>query len=257
VGDERSAFQLYPAIDIHDGQCVRLLQGDYASSTVYGRSPRAMAERWLAAGATFLHVVDLDAAKVGTAVNREAIVEVLRAASEAGARVQVGGGIRDEAAIADWLDQGAARCVVGTAALDGEWVARMVDKFGAEAIVAGLDGRDGRLAVKGWLEQTDVELTDVAERLAAAGVRHALVTDVRRDGTLTGANLDLALTVQRRSGLRCIASGGIRHLSDVLAARDAGLAGAIVGRSLYDGTLNLAEAIRHLERLGAEGGGAC
>ncbi|WP_067931764.1 1-(5-phosphoribosyl)-5-[(5-phosphoribosylamino)methylideneamino]imidazole-4-carboxamide isomerase [Alicyclobacillus kakegawensis] len=242
-------FTLYPAIDVHDGQCVRLLQGDYGASTVYGRSPRAMAERWLTAGARFLHVVDLDAAKSGTAVNRRAILEVLAAAAESGARVQVGGGIRDERSLAGWLEAGAARCVIGTAALDSQWVEQMVKTYGSDALVVGLDGRDGRLAVKGWLEQTDVPLIEVANRLAAVGVRHALVTDVQRDGTLTGANLELASSIQEASGLACIASGGIRSLTDVLAARDAGLAGVIAGRSLYDGTLDLAQTLSAL-RLG-------
>ncbi|WP_026961869.1 1-(5-phosphoribosyl)-5-[(5-phosphoribosylamino)methylideneamino]imidazole-4-carboxamide isomerase [Alicyclobacillus herbarius] len=256
-GDGVQAFILYPAIDVHDGQCVRLLQGDYESSTVYGKSPREMAERWLQAGANFLHVVDLDAAKSGAAVNRQAILGVLQAAGEVGARVQVGGGIRDERALAAWLEAGATRCIIGTAALDTAWVERMVRIYGGESLVVGLDGRDGQLAVKGWVEQTDVPLVEVARRLAAVGVRHALVTDVRRDGTLQGANLELAAGIQAESGLACIASGGIRDVSDVLAAQNAGLAGAIAGRSLYDGTLNLQTALAELRTCTQRGNGRC
>lgn len=236
-------FDLIPAIDILGGVCVRLFQGDYAAKTEYSADPRAVAERWLEQGARWLHVVDLDGARSGAAVNAGVIAEVVRRAAEVSARVQVGGGIRDHDTIARWLDQGVARCVIGTAALDTAWMEEAVARFGAEALVAGLDGRAGKVAVRGWLEQTEADMTEVAARLAAVGVRWALVTDVERDGTLRGANVALAQEVQRRSGLRAIASGGVRSLDDVLAALRAGLAGAIAGRSLYDGTLDLRHAL--------------
>lgn len=239
-------FNIFPAIDVLGGACVRLLRGDYDAKTEYSKHPRAVAERWLAAGARFLHVVDLDAAKAGHPVNQTPIQDVFHAATEVGASVQVGGGVRDWDAIANWLNWGATRCIVGTAALTPGFMAEAVKRFGSEALVVGLDGRGGKVAVRGWLDQTDVDMVDAATALHRDGVLHALVTDVDRDGTLQGANLELAVRIQSESGLRAIASGGIRNLEDVLAARDAGLAGAIAGRSLYDGTLDLDAAIAAL-----------
>lgn len=243
-------FELLAAIDILDGACVRLLRGDYAAKTEYARDPAAAADRWLAQGARWLHVVDLDGAKAGRPVNEAAVRAVVARAAVYGARVEVGGGIRSADDIARWLDAGADRCVLGTAALDPAWMAEMVERFGAEALVAGLDGRGGKVAVRGWLEQTDVSIPEMARQLAAVGVRWALVTDVERDGTLAGANLTLAVQVQE-AGLQAIASGGIRSLDDVLAAHQCGLAGAVCGRSLYDGTLDLAAALAALKGVGA------
>ena len=239
------SFTLYPAIDILGGACVRLFKGDYDASTTYEADPRKVAERWLEAGGRFLHVVDLDAAKSGSPVNQGVIRDIVQLAGQVGASVQVGGGIRDEAAVAKWLEVGVSRCVLGTASLDTELMERLVRQFGADKLVAGLDGRDGKLAVRGWIEQTEVRLVDIAARLYDLGVAHALVTDVQRDGTLGGPNLDLAKEVAG-TGMAAIASGGVRNLEDVLAAQQAGLAGAIAGRSLYDGTLNLAAALKAL-----------
>ncbi len=238
-------FTLYPAIDILGGACVRLFKGDYEASTTYEANPRKVAERWLSQGARFLHVVDLDAAKSGSPVNRDVIRDIVKLTDAAGANVQVGGGVRDEVALDEWLQIGVTRCVIGTAALDTSLMERLVERFGGDKIVIGLDGRDGKLAVRGWVEQTDISLVDVARRLYHLGIRSALVTDVHKDGTLQGPNLDLARAVSE-TGLAAIASGGVRNLDDVLAAREAGLAGAIAGRSLYDGTLNLAEALKTL-----------
>ncbi|MCL6452341.1 MAG: 1-(5-phosphoribosyl)-5-[(5-phosphoribosylamino)methylideneamino]imidazole-4-carboxamide isomerase [Alicyclobacillus sp.] len=245
-----SAFTLYPAIDILGGRCVRLLRGDYRSATTYGADPRRTAEHWLAEGARFLHVVDLDAARSGQPENQSAVTAILQAAASVGAKVQVGGGVRDLDTMAAWLNLGVARCVVGTAALQPGWVEGAVRRFGAEALVVGLDGRGGRMAVRGWEEQTDVPLVDVARRLADVGAVHALVTDVDRDGALTGPNLELAGHVAAQ-GLRAIASGGIRSLEDVQAAKQAGLAGAIAGRAIYEGRLNVREALAWLETEGA------
>jgi len=238
-----SPFTLYPAIDVLGGACVRLFQGDYAQKTAYGDNPAHVATRWLSAGARWLHVVDLDAAKSGTSVNHDAIAAIVEQAQSVGASVQVGGGIRTHDAIAGWLNAGVTRCVIGTAARDVAWMAEAVSRFGSEALVVGLDGRGGRLAVNGWLEQTDVALVDIARQLADVGVRHALVTDVDRDGAMVGANLALASEIVSASGLQAIASGGVRNLADVLEAKRAGLAGAIAGRSLYDGTLDVSAAL--------------
>jgi phosphoribosylformimino-5-aminoimidazole carboxamide ribotide isomerase len=240
---QHAPFELYPAIDVLGGRCVRLTQGDYAAKTEYSDNPRQVAERWLAAGSRWLHVVDLDGAKTGSSVNAQPIAEVIQAAREVGAQVQVGGGIREFDAIDRWLSAGASRCIIGTRALDTAWMEAAVRRFGADALVAGLDGRGGRVAVRGWIDQTDIGIVDIARQLADVGVRWALVTDVERDGTLTGANLELARDVQERGGLFAIASGGVRSLDDILAARAHGLAGAIVGRALYDGTMDLAQAL--------------
>jgi phosphoribosylformimino-5-aminoimidazole carboxamide ribotide isomerase len=238
-----SAFDLLPAIDLLGGRCVRLFQGDYGAATEYATDAAAVAARWLEAGARWLHVVDLDAARSGTTQNGDAIRAIVKEATRAGARVEVGGGIRDHEAIDRWLSLGVARCVIGTQALDVEWMAQAVNRFGADCVVAGLDGRGGKVAVRGWMEQTDAGIPETAAQLAAVGVRWALVTDVERDGTLSGANLGLAQAVQA-AGLRALASGGVHTLADILAARAAGLAGVVVGRALYDGTIDLAEAVR-------------
>lgn len=237
-------FELYPAIDILGGSCVRLHQGDYAEKTEYSKDPRQIAARWLSQGARWLHVVDLDAAKSGTMVNAQVISDIVQMAAEVGAKVQVGGGIRTHQALSNWLHQGVTRCVVGTAALDTVWMKEAVSQFGSESLIVGLDGREGKLAVKGWIEQTEILLNDIAMQLAEVGVKYALVTDVSRDGTLAGANLALASSIQNESGLAVLASGGIRHLDDVLAAQTAGLAGAIIGQSLYTGSLDLGAAVR-------------
>lgn len=241
-------FTLYPAIDLLGGSCVRLFKGDYEQKTAYSDEPAEVARRWLAAGARFLHVVDLDAAKSGLPTNQSAILQIVAEASAYGASVQVGGGIRSYDAIAAWLDAGVTRCVIGTAARRVDWMEKAVARFGSDAIVVGLDGRNGQLAVNGWVEQTNVSLVSIAKQLAEVGVRHALVTDVDKDGTLTGANLTLARDIQA-TGLKAIASGGIRDCADILAAAQSGLFGAIAGRSLYDGTLNLAETLHALADL--------
>ncbi len=236
-------FTLFPAIDILQGACVRLLKGDYEASTQYNASPANQAGKWLDEGAKWLHVVDLDGAKSGYSVNEQVVSEIVRAAGMSHAHVQVGGGIRTYEAIDRWIQVGVARVIIGTAAENVEWMAGAVERFGQDAIVVGLDGRQGKLAVDGWTKQTETSLDGLGAALHAIGVRHALVTDVDKDGTLSGANLNLASKVQSASGLSVIASGGIRNLDDVLAAKALGLAGAIVGRSLYDGTLNLQEAL--------------
>lgn len=240
-------FDLYPAIDILHGQCVRLLKGDYDAKTEYADDPAEMAAKWIEQGARWLHVVDLNGAKSGHVENHEAITKIVRLASAASVSVQVGGGIRDLDTFARWMDLGVTRCVVGTAALDAQFISAALAEFGADALALGLDGRGGKLAVRGWLEQTELSLVDLAKSLFELGARFALVTDVDRDGTLAGANVQLAQTIQAQSGLQCLASGGIRDLDDVLAAKRAGLAGAIVGKSLYAGTLRVDEALQALE----------
>lgn len=239
-------FTLYPAIDILGGRCVRLQKGDYGQKTDYSDFPEAVAQTWCRAGTTFLHVVDLDGAKDGHSVNEAVVQSIVSAANAFGVSVQVGGGIRNREAIARWLDAGVARVVLGTVSRDVSLMGSFVEEFGPERIVAGLDGRDGKLAVTGWLEQTETSIVDLAAALADVGVAHALVTDVDRDGTGMGANLDLAVSVQR-TGLKAIASGGIADADDIFAAADAELCGAIVGKALYDGHVDLADVLFRLK----------
>ncbi|MCF8564036.1 1-(5-phosphoribosyl)-5-[(5-phosphoribosylamino)methylideneamino]imidazole-4-carboxamide isomerase [Alicyclobacillus tolerans] len=237
------AFDVYPAIDILGGECVRLLRGDYNAKTQYSKDPVEMAKKWLDAGAKWLHVVDLDGAKSGTGENVNIIADIARQAEVYGARLEVGGGIRTHDSISRWMEAGVTRCVIGTAAMDEAFMEQAVSRFGSEALIVGLDGRGGKMAVHGWTEQTDVTLVSVAAKLHQVGVRYALVTDVDRDGTLTGANVSLARQIQDEAGLLAIASGGVKNLDDVSAARNAGLYGVILGRALYDGTLDIKEAI--------------
>lgn len=240
-------FELFPAIDILDGSCVRLLKGDYEAKTEYSFDPEEVALRYMEEGAHWLHVVDLNAAKSGQVENDQAIEKIALLAAKYNVSVQVGGGIRTLDTLARWLDLGVTRCVVGTAVLQRDFMEAAVANFGADALTVGLDGRNGQLAVRGWLEQTDISLVSLARSLYEQGVRHALVTDVERDGTLQGANIELAKQIQADSGLLCLASGGIRNVDDVLAAKRAGLAGAIAGKSLYTGALSVKEALRQLE----------
>ncbi len=236
------SFMLFPAIDVLDGKCVRLRQGRFEERHSVAQDPLGAARRWLEDGAEWLHVVDLNGAKSGSPVNTTVIREIILAAAAVGTRVQVGGGIRTQETIERWLEAGAARCVIGTAAMDVEWMRQAIKQFGSQAIVGGLDGRKGRLAVAGWQQQTDIVLADLGRQLYGVGLRTVLVTDVGRDGMMAGANLELAAALQRETGLSVIASGGIRSLEDMLAAHAAGLAGAVAGRALYEGALTIRQA---------------
>ncbi|MCS7001585.1 MAG: 1-(5-phosphoribosyl)-5-[(5-phosphoribosylamino)methylideneamino]imidazole-4-carboxamide isomerase [Dehalococcoidia bacterium] len=234
-------FEVIPAIDLREGRCVRLFQGDYAKQTVYSDDPAAMARRWQAAGATRLHVVDLDAAKDGARATLTAIQAILRAVA---IPVQLGGGVRSIAAIHAALDLGVDRAIIGTAAVeDPALLAEAGATFGSRVFV-GLDARDGYVAVRGWLQTTSRQVAEVAAEAARAGVGGLIVTDIARDGALAGPNLDAVRAAVMASGLPVIASGGVSSVADVLAARAAGAAGVITGRAIYDGTLDLAAAIR-------------
>lgn len=246
-------FRLYPAIDVSGGRCVRLLQGDYGQMTVYGDDPAAVARRWRDEGAEFLHLVDLDGAKEGRPVHLDLFREIVR---EAGIPVQAGGGVRNGEALEALFSAGVARCVVGTAALEQpEWVRQILQEYG-ERIVVGLDARDGKVAVRGWQQNTGVPAGELGRQLRAWGATRALFTDIRRDGAMAGPNGEAAAALARETGLLVIASGGVRHLEDVRSLyrlRRSGVAGAVVGRALYTGDLSLAEATAWLrERDGSE-----
>jgi phosphoribosylformimino-5-aminoimidazole carboxamide ribotide isomerase len=239
------AFELYPAIDLRGGRCVRLYQGDYGRETVYGDDPVAQARAFAAAGAPWVHVVDLDAARTGEPVNR-AVVAAIAAAVDV--PVQAGGGVRDDAAADALLGAGVRRVVVGTAALDDPgWVRRLAARRPGRVAV-GLDARGRDVAVRGWVEGSGHDLVDLARRFDHAGVAALVVTEIGRDGTLEGPELGQLAAVLDATGLDVVASGGVGTLDHLraLAALDVGgrrLAGAIVGRALYEGAFPVTEAV--------------
>ncbi len=238
-------MDLYPAIDLRDGRCVRLHQGDYAQETVYGADPVAVAVGFADAGARWIHVVDLDAARTGEAVNR-AVVGAIATSVGGRAQVQSGGGVRSEAAAAALAEAGVARVVLGTAALEDPELVRRV--AGRQPVAIGLDGRGGRLAVRGWLDDAGASVLDVLPRFADAGVAALVVTEIARDGTLAGPDLDGLAAVLGRTEVAVVASGGVGSLDDLraLTALEAGgrrLSGAIVGKAIYEGRVGVAEAL--------------
>jgi phosphoribosylformimino-5-aminoimidazole carboxamide ribotide isomerase len=235
---------LYPAIDIRNGRVVRLSRGDASAETSYGDEPVAQAEAFIAAGARWIHVVDLDRA-FGTGDN---LAVIGRLARSLGTRVQiqVGGGLRSLDALAAILDLGVSRGVLGTAAVtEPDLVPAAIAASGADRVAIGLDTRDGRIAIRGWVETTAIPATDLCRRVLSEGARIIIYTDVSRDGMLTGPDLEGAGALQAL-GASVIASGGVAGLRDLLAARDAGLAGAIAGRAIYEGKFTVLEALAAL-----------
>ncbi len=231
---------IYPAIDLRDGKAVRLIEGDFAQETVFDANPVDAALRWQNAGAEWLHVVDLDGARTGSASNAEA-VSAIRSAVHI--PIELGGGIRSADAAERYLAMGIDRVILGTAAVnDVDLVTRLVEKWG-ERVAVGLDARDGKLATEGWLEQREETAIDHALKLRRAGVTIFIVTDIRKDGKLEGPNFDQLETAQFALQSGVIASGGISTIEDVRAVAAIGVDGAIIGRALYDGRIDLAEAI--------------
>lgn len=234
-------MDIYPAIDLRAGLVVRLSQGEAGRETSYGSNPVAQAEQFVAAGAPWIHVVDLDRA-FGTGDNRAVVAAITR--SVAGrAEIQTGGGIRSLEALRQVLDLGVSRAVLGTAAVsDPGLVPQAVALAGSERIAVGLDTRSGRVAIRGWVETSDLLAVDVCRRVLAEGAGKIVYTDVARDGMLSGPDLDGAVVLQRL-GASVIASGGVATLDDIRSAQAAGLAGVIVGRALYEGRFTLPEAL--------------
>lgn len=238
-----SQLIIYPAIDLRQGQVVRLAQGELARTTVYDSDPAAVAERWKAAGAEWLHVVNLDGA-FGTSVeaNAKALTSILKSTS---LRVQFGGGLRQVDSIRAVLALGVARVVIGTAAVeDPGLVDAALAEFGPDKIAVGIDARDGRVKLKGWVEDAAVTAVDLAGRLKAQGVETIVFTDIARDGVGAGVNVESTVALAQSSQLKVIASGGVKDIEDVRRVRESGLPGLIIGRALYEGQIDLAEAIR-------------
>ncbi len=234
---------LYPAIDLKGGACVRLAQGDMARATVYNPDPGAQAAAFRAAGFAWLHVVDLDGAFAGASRNGPAVEAILRATD---APVQLGGGIRDLAAIDAWLDRGIARVILGTVALRNPALVIEACRLHPGRIAVGIDARDGRVAVEGWAETAELTALDLARRFEDAGVAAIIFTDIARDGLLTGLNVPATEALARALAIPVIASGGLASLADIaalLALPGRPVAGAISGRALYDGRLDARAAL--------------
>ena len=233
-------MQIFPAIDLKDKQVVRLTQGDYGKVEVYGQDPAAAARGFAAQGAKYLHVVDLDGAKDGALSNFDAVSAIIAAT---GMFVEVGGGIRDEARVRAYLEQGAGRVILGTAALrDFAFLQRMVDKYG-EKIAVGVDAKDGFVATDGWLNVSRTQGVDFCRRVYEAGVRNVIYTDIARDGAMQGTNRALYQQLSARYDMDIVASGGVSSIEDIRALRALDLYGAIIGRACYIGAIDLKEAL--------------
>ncbi|GMR10808.1 MAG: 1-(5-phosphoribosyl)-5-[(5-phosphoribosylamino) methylideneamino]imidazole-4-carboxamide isomerase [Anaerolineae bacterium] len=236
-----TSFRVFPAMDLRKGKVVRLAQGDPHRETIYSEDPEKVAGKWLSAGAIWIHVVDLDGALDETFTpNREALAAVLNA----GARVQFGGGLRAIGEMAEVLESGVSRLILGTAAAESpELVREAVDRFGPDRIGIGIDVRSGKVRVRGWAHDSGLEPMQLANRLYEMGVRTVVHTDIQRDGLGQGLNVEAARSLAETSGLSVIGSGGVSSLDDVRRAREGGLSGVIIGRALYEGAIRLPEAL--------------
>jgi phosphoribosylformimino-5-aminoimidazole carboxamide ribotide isomerase len=245
------AVILFPAIDLKDGKCVRLQQGDMARATIFNHDPAQQAAQFEAQGFRYLHIVDLDGAFAGQPVNAAAVERILEAV---GMPVQLGGGIRDIARVEDWLEKGITRVILGTAAVrDPAFVRQAARRFPGRVAV-GLDAKDGRVAVEGWAETSDLTALELAQRFEDAGVSAIIYTDIARDGLLKGLNLDATIALADAISIPVIASGGLASMDDVTALlepRAAKLEGAITGRALYDGRLDPRAALALVAGLSA------
>ncbi len=235
---------LYPAIDLKDGQCVRLLKGEMDAATVFSDNPAAQARAFQDAGAQWVHLVDLNGAFAGEPVNGTAVEAILAALD---VPAQLGGGIRDMATIEAWLSKGLARVILGTVAVENPDLVREAAKAFPGQIAVGLDAREGRVATRGWAEETHIQVTDLARKFEDAGIAAIIYTDINRDGAMAGPNIPATEALARAVDVPVIASGGVSSLADLQALKETGvIAGAISGRALYDGAINLSEALKLL-----------
>lgn len=238
-------MQLYPAIDMKNGQCVRLRQGAFKDITIYSDAPEKVAAHWQEKGASFLHLVDLDGALAGYSVNEEVI---RRIADTVSIPIEIGGGIRSKEAVDRMLNLGVRRVIIGTKAAEHpEFLRDMVRTFGEEAIVAGVDAKDGMVAVEGWEKVSSLTASDLCLTMKEFGVRHIVYTDISRDGMLSGPNVEATRKLTEETGLDIIASGGVSCMEDLKCLHEAGIRGAIIGKALYENRIDLAEAVRLYE----------
>ena len=235
-------MKIYPAIDMHDGRAVRLYKGDYNMVTDYG-NPLDVAKKWKLLGATYLHLVDLDGAKDGHSLNLTAVKEII---DNVDIKVELGGGIRDIKHVEFLLNMGIDRVIIGSKALDLEFVKTLIDKFGSDKIVVGIDSRNMLISTHGWLEMTDINAVDFANKLKEIGVKNVIFTDISKDGTLEGINVNQT-KMMVETGLNIIASGGAKSISDIENAKKIGCGGIILGKSIYNGDIDLKLAIRKYE----------
>ncbi|MCZ8537498.1 1-(5-phosphoribosyl)-5-[(5-phosphoribosylamino)methylideneamino]imidazole-4-carboxamide isomerase [Paenisporosarcina quisquiliarum] len=243
-----TVIELYPAIDMRGGKCVRLFKGDYNQETVYGESPFEMAKTFVSQGAKWIHMVDLDGAKDGKRIHDQ---DVIRAATELGVKVQIGGGIRSEDDVKYYLDNGVARVIIGSLAIQQpELAVSLIKKFGADKIVIGLDAKDGMVATHGWLETSAKSAIEVGQYFASNGAKTFIFTDIATDGTLNGPNILANELLAEATGAEVIVSGGISSLSDVKqvaqAAVETKIGGVIIGKALYENRFTLPEALREV-----------
>jgi phosphoribosylformimino-5-aminoimidazole carboxamide ribotide isomerase len=231
--------EIWPAIDLLGGKCVRLRQGDYAQETVFGDDPAAMARRWTEEGGRHLHLVDLDAAKNGSSANLASIRAIVEAVA---IPCELGGGVRSREKIAELLEIGLARLVVGTLALkEPDWFRQVCREF-PNRLVLGIDARDGMVATDGWLETSETSAIELARQFAGEPIAAIVYTDIATDGMMAGPNVAAMAEMQRSVDVPVVASGGVTTVDDVRRLRDAGMAGCIIGRALYEGTIDLKEA---------------
>jgi len=233
-------MEIIPAIDIRGGKCVRLYQGNYNQETIFDDDPVTAALTWYSQGARWLHIVDLDGAVAGEPRNEEVVEEVIR---ESGLLIELGGGIRQKEVAEKLLHQGVSRIILGTAAIENrELVKKLCQQFG-EAIAVSLDARDGKIAIHGWQKNTAVEVLQLSREMVNAGARRLIYTDIRRDGTLTEPNFDMISRMLAESNVPIIVAGGISKLEHLRRLKELGAEGAIIGKALYTGDIDLGEAI--------------
>ena len=231
---------ILPAIDLYEGKAVRLYRGDYANMTVYSEDPLSVARDFEACGAEYIHMVDLEGARDGSTPNFDTVAAI---AEKTSLRVEIGGGVRSEETVRRYLDARVLRVILGTAAItDRPFFRRMAEMYPGR-IAAGADVRDGYIAIKGWLETSEVKLADFCEELCGMGVRTLICTDISRDGAMAGTNRELYGDLSKRFDLDIIASGGVSDLSDIRSLREMNIAGAIIGKAYYTGAIDLKEAI--------------
>ena len=236
-------MKLYPAIDLHNGKCVRLYKGDYNEVTEYGE-PKEMAQKWKDMGATFLHLVDLDGAKDGYSINLESVKKII---DEVKIDVELGGGIRTLDQISNILNLGVKRVILGSSALNLEFVKEAIDKFGNDKIVIGIDCKNMMVATHGWLNVSNINAIDFAKMLKEIGVKTIIFTDIAKDGTLEGINLEQTKKLIDETKLDIIASGGAKTNLDIKNAKEIGAYGIILGKSIYSGSIDLKQAIKEFE----------